>query len=156
MNKKTSLILKAGLLVGTLDILAAFINFYSKTGKNVGIVLKYIASAAFGKEAMGGGTTMVLTGLLFHYIIAFAFTVLFAAMYTKLWQWFKNTPLIGLIYGVFIWMVMNLIIVPNSKAVQIPFSWSAGLINCLILIVCIGLPLAYLFRKNYPANSPKN
>lgn len=156
MNKNSSLILKAGLLVGTLDILAAFINFYSKTGKNVGIVLKYIASAVFGKEAMTGGSSMIFFGLLFHYLIAFAFTIIFSLLYPKLWQWFRSTVLIAIVYGVFIWLVMNLIVVPSSRASQIPFSWSAGTINCLILIVCIGLPLAYLFRKNNPVNSPKN
>lgn len=156
MNKNLSLILKAGFLVGSLDILAAFINFYAKTGKNVGIVLKYIASAVFGKEAMTGSGSMIFFGLLFHYLIAFAFTIFFAAIYSKLWQWFKSIPLIALMYGVFIWLIMNLMIVPNSRATQIPFSWSAGIVNCLILIVCIGLPLAYLFRKNDMANSPKN
>lgn len=156
MNKNSSLILKAGLLVGTLDILVAFINFYSKTGKNVSIVLKYIASAVFGKEAMTGGNSMIFWGLLFHYLIAFGFTLIFALLYPKLWQWFKNIFLIAIVYGVFIWLIMNLIVVPSSKASQIPFSWSAGTINCLILIVCIGLPLAYLFRKNDMANSVKN
>lgn len=156
MNKNLSLILKAGLLVGTLDILTALINFYAQTGKNVGIVLKYIASAVFGKEAMSGGTDMIIYGLLFHYIIAFAFTILFAITYDKLWQWFKSKPLIALIYGVFIWAVMNLLVVPNTKAHQGPFSWLSAVANCLILVICIGLPLAYLFRKNNPANSPKN
>ncbi|MEE1947170.1 hypothetical protein VRU48_18735 [Pedobacter sp. KR3-3] len=156
MNKNLSLIFKAGLLVGTLDILAAFINFYAKTGKNVSIVLKYIASAVFGKEAMSGGTLMAAAGLLFHYLIAFSFTALFALLYPKLWQWFKSVWLITILYGVFIWLLMNLIIVPSTRAPQIPFSWSAGLVNCLILALCIGLPLAYLFRKNDTANSPKN
>lgn len=156
MNKNLSLIFKAGLLVGTLDILTAFINFYLKTGKNVILVLQYIASAVFGQEAMNGGIFTALAGLLFHYLIALAFTVLFALFYSKLWQWFKNIWLIAILYGLLIWLLMNLIIVPSTRAPQIPFSWSAGLVNCLILVLCIGLPLAYLFRKNDPANSPKN
>ena len=56
--------------------------------------------------------------------------------------------LIAIMYGVFIWLVMNFLIVPHSKASPIPFTWSAGLTNCLILIICIGYPLTYLFRKN--------
>lgn len=148
MNTNLKLILKAGLIAGTLDIIAAFLNFYFKTGKNVTIVLKYIASAIFGKDAMGGGDGMALAGLLFHYVIALLFTVFFALIYKKMWSWFQHTLLIAIIYGVFVWLVMNLIIVPQTLAAQIPFSWSAGITSCLILIICIGYPLAYIFRKN--------
>jgi hypothetical protein len=53
---KNSLVLKmiqAGLIVGTLDILSAFIYYFLKTGnKNVFVVLKSVASGAFGKEAL--------------------------------------------------------------------------------------------------------
>jgi hypothetical protein len=146
MNSK--LIAKAGFIAGALDIVAASLNFYFKTGKNPTIVLKYIASAIFGKEAMAGGIEMMLIGLLLHFIIAFIFTLFFSFIYKKLWWWFKNTHLIALLYGVFVWVVMNLAIVPLSKASQIPFSWSGAITNCVILILCIGLPLSYLFRKN--------
>lgn len=148
MPLNSKLIIKAGLIAGTLDIIAAFLNFYFKTGKSVTIVLKYIASAIFGKSAMAGGDLMALAGLFFHYVIAFVFTIFFALIFNKLWAWFQHTLLIATIYGVFIWLVMNFLIVPNSNASQIPFSWSAGLTNCLILIICIGYPLTYLFRKN--------
>ncbi|WP_316785515.1 hypothetical protein [Pedobacter frigiditerrae] len=149
MNSK--LIIKAGLLAGTLDIIAAFLNFYYKTGKNPTIVLKYIASAIFGKEAMAGGIEMILTGLLLHFIIAFIFTLFFSVIYKMLWSWLKNIILIAILYGIFVWIVMNLAIVPLSKASQIPFSWSGLITNIIILIVCIGLPLSYLFRKNSQA-----
>jgi hypothetical protein len=148
MKLNLNLIIKAGLIVGTLDILAACLNFYFKTGKSIAIVFKYIASAVFGKSAMTGGDGMVLAGLLFHYLIAFIFTIFFALIFNKLWSWFQHTLLIAIIYGVFIWLVMNFVIVANSKATQMPFHWQAGLTNCLILIVCIGCPLTYLFRKN--------
>jgi hypothetical protein len=147
-NLNLKLIIKAGLIVGTLDIIAAFLSFYFKTGKNVTIVLKYIASAVFGKSAMTGGDLMVLAGLLFHYLIAFIFTIFFALIFNKLWKWFQHILLIAIIYGVFIWLLMNFLIVPNSQASQIPFSWATGITNCLILIVCIGFPLTYIFRKN--------
>jgi len=149
MNSK--LIIKAGLVAGTLDIIAAFLNFYYKTGKNPTIVLKYIASAIFGKEAMTGGIEMILTGLLLHFIIAFIFTIFFSLIYKKLWSWLQNTVLIAVLYGVFVWLVMNFAVVPFSRASQIPFSWSGVITNIIILIVCIGLPLSYLFRKNSQA-----
>lgn len=154
--KPLQLIVKAGLLVGTLDILAACLNFYLQTGKNPTIVFKYIASAALGQTGIYHPTLVITIGLLFHFLIAFAFTVFFSLISDKLWQWFKSIPLIAIGYGIFIWLVMNLIIVPNSLAVKIPFTWPNALLNCAILIICIGLPLSYLFFKNKPVNSRNN
>ena len=68
-RRNTSLfaeIIKAGLLVGTLDILAAFLNYYITTGnKDVFTVLRYIASAVFGRAAFAGGVNSVVAGLFF-------------------------------------------------------------------------------------------
>ena len=77
MKNLTLNVLKAGVIVGTLDILAAFIQFYSKTQKNPIVVLNFIASGIFGKEAFTGGNKMAAFGLFFHYVIAFGFTLLF-------------------------------------------------------------------------------
>ncbi len=151
MSLNFKLIVKAGLIAGTMDILAAFLNFYIKTQKDPGIVLKYIASAVFGKEAMKGGTEMLVAGLVLHFIVAFIFTIFFSLIYKKLWSVFQNSIIIAVIYGIFIWLIMNLMVVPLSRASQIPFSWTAGITNCLILIICIGAPLSYLFRKNSQA-----
>jgi hypothetical protein len=148
MGLNLKFINKASLIAGSLDIIAACLNFYFKTGKNIGIVFRYIASALFGKQAYTGGEEMILIGFFLHYLIAFVFTIFFALIYRYLWTWFQHTLLIAIIYGVFAWFVMNIIVVPNSLAAKIPFTWSAGLINCLILIACIGYPLAYLFHKN--------
>lgn len=63
----TTNILIAGLIAGTLDILAAI---YLLAGGNAAGVLKYIAAGAFGQAALAGGTEMIVFGLLFHYIIA--------------------------------------------------------------------------------------
>ena len=43
--------IKAGFIAGTLDITAACIQTYIKVGKGSDAVLKYLASAVFGKDA---------------------------------------------------------------------------------------------------------
>ena len=64
-------ILKAALIVGTLDILAACAQFYFKTGKTpFKPVLTFVASGLLGKEAFTQGDSMVLVGLVIHYCIA--------------------------------------------------------------------------------------
>lgn len=89
-----------------------------------------------------------LIGLLLHYIVAFLFTLFFAIIFKRIWYWFGHKLLIAVIYGVFVWLIMNLIIVPTTQAQQIPFSWSAGLTNCIILIYCFAYPLVFVFRTN--------
>ena len=123
MNKKISEILKASLFVGTLDILGAIIYFYINTGgKDVSIVLKYIASAVYGKGAFAGGGEMVILGLLLHYVIAFIFTSLLYWLFPKMPPFFKNKVVAGIVYGLLIWAVMNLIVVPLSRIGSRPFT----------------------------------
>ncbi len=150
MNNLISKIIKAGLIVGTLDILSAFIYYFIKTGdKNVFNVLKYVASGIFGKEASSGGNSMIMAGLVLHYIIAFAFTIFFFWLFPKIKVFSKNKILTGVIYGVFTWMVMNLVVVPLSNIGSRPFNMINALINVIILIVCIGIPLSFMANTFY-------
>jgi hypothetical protein len=142
----TSRILQAGLLTGTLDIAAALIQYYIKTEKNPEPVLKFIASGVFGNEAFSGGSIMSLYGLIFHFIIAFAFTLFFFWVFPKMKLLSKNRILTGIGYGIFIWLVMNLLVLPLSKTPKLPFTLSGAAIAIGILIVCIGLPLAFLAK----------
>ncbi|HZI01653.1 MAG TPA: hypothetical protein VEX63_10925 [Flavisolibacter sp.] len=154
MNKTAAQILKAGLLVGTLDILAAFLYFFIQTGNDkVSIVLKYIASGVFGKSAMSGGVDMIIAGLVFHYIIAFAFTLVFFWLFPKIKIARQHTVLTGILYGAFIWAVMNLVVVPLSGIGSRPFNWENALINLLILIVCMGIPLSLMALAFYNRKS---
>jgi hypothetical protein len=143
-------ILLAALLVGTLDILSAFVDVYVNTGKNPLIVLNYIATAAIGKTEFTAGNGGAVTGLLLHYIIAFVFTFLFFWLYTSINLLSKNWVLAGIVYGLFIWAVMNFIVVPLSNVRTAPFTAIRLIKAALILIVMIGLPLsfiAYRFSK---------
>jgi hypothetical protein len=145
MTKRNAKILQAGLIAGTLDILSAFIYYYIKTGKtNFLVIFKFIASGIFGKAAGEGGTDMILAGFILHYAIAFTFTIFFFWIYPKLNLQSKNKILTVVVYGLFVWAVMNLIVVPLSNTVHRPMKLEGALINMGILIVCIGLPLSFM------------
>lgn len=158
MSKSTTLkplkstvpaIILTGLTAGFLDITAACTQYYIKTGKGPGNVLRYVASGVFGKKAFSGGATMAAWGLLFHFMIAFGLTIFFFWLYPKI-NWIgKNKILAGLLYGVFAWLVTNLIIVPLSEAPAGSFVISKAIIALLILMVCIGLPISLMANKHY-------
>ena len=146
----TSKELLAGIIVGTLDISAAMLQFFLKTGKDPFIVPKFVASGIFGSTAMKGGAGMIAWGFLFHYIIAMSFTVFFFWLCSKLPSLLQNRLLTGIGYGIFTWAVMRFVVVPLSLTNKQPATLSGTLIAILILVVCIGIPLAYMaasFRK---------
>ncbi|HEY2348538.1 MAG TPA: hypothetical protein VGH64_05960 [Puia sp.] len=150
MTTRNAKILQAGLLTGTMDILSAFIYYYIKSGKtNFLVIFKFIASGIFGKTAGDGGTAMILTGFILHYAIAFAFTVFLFWLYPKMNVLSKNRMVTGIVYGLFVWSVMNLVVVPLSNTVHRPFKIEGVLINMGILIICIGLPLSFIANAFY-------
>jgi hypothetical protein len=142
-------ILWCGLLVGTLDILAAFANTYISFDKGPTFVLQYVATAIYGKSAFTGGTDIVLAGLALHYCIAYFFTALFFLIYTEIGIPTSNKILPGVIYGIFIWLVMNLLVVPLSQVPAGHIHAPQAIINALILIVMIGVPLSIIASDFY-------
>jgi hypothetical protein len=141
-------IAKSGFIVGTLDILAAFLYYFIKTGKNPLSVLKFVAGGFFGEKAFRGGNSMYFFGLFLHYLIAFCFTVFFYLVISKLNSLKNLLVLRGLLYGLFVWAIMNVLVVPLSKLPGRPIDPVNALINILILMVCVGIPLSFL-ENNY-------
>lgn len=150
------IVLQAWLLVGTLDILSAFVDYYLSTYKNPLLILNYIASGALGEAAFSGGAGTMLLGLFFHYLFAFVFTVFFFWFYSRVGLLFRSKIITGILYGIFIWAVMNLVVVQLCKA---PHATIAAmkiekvLKAMAILIVMIGLPLAFIASKFLPAKA---
>ena len=138
-----------GLLAGSLDILSAFVQAWLAHGISPVIVLQYVASGAVGKVAFTGGWLMALLGLLFHFIIAYSFTALFFIIYPSIKFFSKNILLAAIIYGIFIYIAMDLVVLRFTKVPPVSFHLDKALMATAILIVAIGLPVAYFARKFY-------
>ncbi|GAB3504808.1 hypothetical protein GCM10027341_35630 [Spirosoma knui] len=147
------IMLRAGLIAGTLDITAASIQYLLSGGKSVVTLLQFVASGFFGSDAFTGGLAMAGWGLLLHYGIALSFAALFVLIYQKLPRLRIDPILMGVLYGVFVWIVMNLVVVPMSQAATRPFTLSRVAISMGILIVAIGLPISLLVNR-YFSNKP--
>lgn len=144
-------ILLAGLIVGSADILSAFLHAYLKNGVTPDRVLRYIASGVFGKKAfIADNTYMIFLGLLFHYVVAFIFTVIFFLIYPNIKRLSTNRILTGIIYGIFMWLAMSFIVLPlsNTPAAR-KFDLKNALVAVTILIIAIGIPLSYLAHRFY-------
>lgn len=145
-------VIQAWLLVGTLDILAACISYWLRTGKNPVAVLRFVASGLFGQNAFTD-SMMPVWGLLFHYLIALGFTVAFFWIYPRLRLFAINRYLLGIAYGAAVWAVMNLIVVPLSNTPKSPLTLSSVLISMSILMLVIGIPLSLIAARQQATTS---
>ncbi|QOG04786.1 DUF1440 domain-containing protein [Flavobacterium sp. MDT1-60] len=151
MKSKNGTIFLSGLIAGTLDILAALIIYSVILQKTTAIkILQSIASGIFKKDAYTGGSQMALYGLLLHYFIALTFAWFYFTIYPYFNFLKKNTLLSGILYGIFVWIIMNLVVLPTvfpalpEKNLDFPL-----ILSILILIFCIGIPIAFITRKHY-------
>src|SRR5664279_2245551 len=114
-------ILLAGFVAGTLDALAAIINYYITTGKNPVIVFVFIASGILDKAAYSMPQSIAIVGLLLHFIIATIFSAFYFLVYPRVQFLRANKFVSAFLYGIFVWLVMNLVVVPLSLTPALPF-----------------------------------
>ena len=150
--------LTAGLIAGILDITAACIHAYIRNGTKPEQILRGIAGGAFGKEAAANGNMMILWGLLFHFLIAISFTFFFFFLTRMIPSLVKYPIPIAILYGAFVWAFMRYIVLNYISTINIkPITGREVIINqiigAVILMICIGLPNAFLARKYVKANS---
>ena len=138
-----------GLLAGTMDLCGAVINYVIAHGNFPYKILEYIASGAFGKTAMDGSTASNLWGLFFHYFIAMSFTLFYFYIYPRVKFLQKNVLLSAVLYGIFVWCVMNLAILPLLKIAPVPTKWDSIVRGAVILMFCIGLPISLIVSGYY-------
>ena len=90
---------------------------------------------------------MVLWGIYLHYAIALLFTTAFYLTYSFFYSIFRNKYIVGAEYGLIAWMIMNLLVVPLSKIGRGPLHIGPMISGMVILIICVGLPVALIVDK---------
>ncbi|WP_281232849.1 DUF1440 domain-containing protein [Flavobacterium gelatinilyticum] len=151
MKSKFETVLLSGLTAGTLDIAAAILVYSVILEQTPAVkILQSVASGVFKEKAYTGGPKMAFYGLLFHYIIAFIFAFIYIKVYPYILFLKKHVLLSGILYGIFVWMIMNLIVLPVvfPKLPLKQFDFNL-LLSVFILIVCVGFPIAFITNKFY-------
>ena len=138
-------IVLTGLIVGTLDILSAVIIILSR-GSTVTRLLQFIASGLLGPPAFQGGAATAVLGLALHFFIAFALVAVFYAARRSFGILREYAISSGIIDGLIVYDVMNLIVLPLSAA-KPRHSISGDLIQIGIHMFVIGLPTSLLLRR---------
>lgn len=103
----------ACLIAGTLDISYAIITWGPVFGTiSATRLLQGIASTLMGKDAFTGGAGTALIGLTMHYSISLAWTAIYFFIFPRISLLARNKWISGFLYGVFVWAMMTLLIVP--------------------------------------------
>lgn len=138
-------IVVATLLCGTLDILLAIILTLSR-GKNVGNMLRFVASGPFPPATEMGGAGAAL-GLLVHFTLMAIMVAVFVIA-ARARPRFLDRPLTsGLIYGLITYVVLDLIVVPLRFHAPLPPPTLSIVTQLFAHIVLVGLPTAFIARK---------
>jgi hypothetical protein len=140
-------ILLGGLIVGTLDALDAIVFFGLRSGATPQGIFRGIAAGVLGPDARTGGWPAALLGVGLHYFIA-TMVVLVCVLIGRLVPVLARHPFVwGPVYGVIVFLVMYLVVIPNSAIgagglPAGPVFWNGVLIH----IFGVGLPAALAAR----------
>jgi len=141
-------VLLTGLLAGILDLTYAYLDVYVRSGRFASKMFQYIAGGALGlPTSMKGGVPVMLLGVFFHFFVAFSFTLFFFLLYRKSKISGLNPYLLVLFYGIFIWVVMTLVVLPLTALPGRPVNWGKGAFDALMFGVTFGLVLVFSARR---------
>lgn len=142
-------ILWSGLIAGVLDSLAGVVVYYIYFGLNPLQVLQFIASGIYGPAAINGGVFMIVVGLFFHFVIAYTVAIIYFIAYPRIAILRDQKIIAGLLYGLGIWVVMNVMILPYSNIPKSPFDLSLAIVGIVWHMVLVGIPIALITSKHY-------
>ncbi|MGB8510326.1 MAG: hypothetical protein WCD76_18255 [Pyrinomonadaceae bacterium] len=149
MNKSRPLaaIFWGGLIAGTLDITYA-LTASALRGIGPVRILQSVASGLLGADSYNGGFATAALGTVLHFTIAFVLAALYFLVSRKLDLLVRRPVICGLLYGIAIYLTMNLVVLPLSafphKVTFVPVLLISGL---LIHMFGIGLPIALATRR---------
>jgi hypothetical protein len=140
-------VLVAWLLAGTLDITTAILCYTGGNPARAATLLQRIASGLIGYWAFAGGSTTVVLGLALHYLIALIWTVVLLFGFAIAPALRRHLVLTGVGYGVVVWFVMDVIVLPLTHVSHPPTHGRPAAVAALILVLCIGLPLSLVLGR---------
>lgn len=134
-------ILMGGAIAGTLDLTSAFITFGLGNPR-------VIAAGLLGTQAIHGGAGTWILGVFLHYFIAFSAAATYCFSSRRLDFLRDHWLVCGLFFGIAVFLVMNLIVLPLCAFHYFgPYQWK-GLVQGLIAhMIIIGLPISFSLRK---------
>jgi hypothetical protein len=140
-SKAVLAIFVGGLIAGVLDLTAAFISY----GWGVP---RAIAGGLLGRSAMQGGAGTYVLGVLLHFFIACSAAAIYYAA-SRVLEFMTEHPVVcGMFYGIAVFLVMNLVVLPLSALhAKGPYQLRGLIQGLLVHMIIIGLPIALSVKR---------
>jgi hypothetical protein len=130
-----------GVIAGAIDLTQACLLF----GWDIPLS---IAAGLLGRQALYGGVTTYLLGVLLHFFIATSFAVFYYAASRKLTFLTEHPIVCGLAYGAGVELVMRLVVLPLSALhARGPYELGDMIQGLLVHMVAVGLPISFSIRR---------
>ena len=140
-------ILYGTLVVGTLDALDAIVFFGLRSGAQPIRIFQGIASGLIGPAARQGGLRTAALGVFLHYFIAFGIVTTYFLVSRRAGLLTRRPVICGVLYGLVVYGVMNLVVIPLSKIGGPSMPAAPVLANGLLIhMFGVGLPSALAAR----------
>lgn len=138
------------LVAATCDICYATGFSYLYRGTAPSRILQSVASGVLGQDAYQGGASTAALGLGLHYLNALIITCIFFAAASLIPALLRRPVVIGLLYGLVVYGVMNYVVIPLSRIGPRPTPptpiWATGV---LVHMFFIGLPIVLAARRAF-------
>lgn len=139
-------ILVGGLLAGAIDISYA-VGFSAFRGVAPMRILQSVASGLLGSPAYQGGAGTAALGFLLHFLLMLIIAAIFYVASTRLRFLLARPVLWGAIYGVLVYWVMNLVVLPLSAFPStVKFVPVVVITSLIVHAFGIGVPIALASR----------
>lgn len=139
-------LLPAALGIGTLDLLFAW-GYWANKGVGFVDILHSIAAGWYGKASRDMGATSAAIGALSHYAIMLAIVVTYWFAAKRIAALRTHALPCGLAYGLGVYVVMSLVVLPLSAAGSPDFRNSAWVASSIAMHLLIGVLCALAARR---------
>ena len=134
-------ILVGGATAGTLDLIAAYLTFGANMPRG-------IAAGLIGGAAARVGVTPYVLGIFLHYFIAFSAAAIYCLSSRKLPFLKDHFIVCGMFYGIAVFLVMNLVVLPLCAFHFMGPYQLRGMVQGLLMhMLIIGLPISFSLNK---------
>lgn len=136
-----------GTLAGVLDALYATVLWGFILGSNPAGVWQAVAAGLSGPASFQGGNTTAALGLALHFFISYCMALVYVLASRRLPILVTRPLLMGVLYGVPLYLVMNFVVIPLSALEFRPPS-VGGVIRALLAhVLLVGPAIALVAAR---------
>ena len=132
---------------GTLDILFAMILTVA-FGREIPNMLRYVASGPI-PAAADMGTSGAILGLMVHFTLMVVMATMLMLLVRQRPQLLDSPILLGIVYGLITYAVMNLVVVPLRFDVPLPPKPLSIATQLFAHIILVGIPMALIAARYF-------